>query len=154
MSSIAASSNERAVRVVAGIEQERVAYGRLWWVAPLAALVAAGGNVAVYLVASSGDLITPDVILPSGAPMTALEPAISSVIGVAGATALYAVLGHLVRRPVTIFRIVAAVMLIVSFAMPFSLPNASLAYVLSLEVMHVLAAGVSVWALTTLAGER
>ena len=151
MSSIAASSNERAVRVVAGVEQERVAYGRLWWVA---ALVAAGGNVAVYLVASAAGLITPDVILPSGAPMTALEPAISSVIGVAGATALYAVLGRLIRRPVTIFRIVAAVMLIVSFAMPVSVPNASLAYVLSLEVMHVLAAGVSVWALTTLAGER
>ena len=77
--------------------------------------------------------------------------AISSVVGAIGAAVVFAVIGLFARRPVRLFRIVATVVLVLSFAMPATVPGVPVAMILSLEVMHVVAWAVSVGLLTTLA---
>ena len=77
--------------------------------------------------------------------------AITSVVGAIAAAIIFAVIGLFARRPVRLFRIVSVVALVLSFAMPLTIPGAPFAMVLSLEVMHVVAWAVIVWLLTTLA---
>ncbi len=134
---------------------EKVAWERLPWVGLLAALTAAVTNALVYFAASGLGLISQGVLLPSpngGAPLTVSQVAVTSVIGAVGATIVYAIIGLFARRPVRMFRIVATVVLVLSFLMPATqIPGAPVAMILSLEVMHVVAWAVSVGALTTLA---
>jgi Family of unknown function (DUF6069) len=48
-----------------------------------------------------------------------------------------------------VFRIVALVVLVLSFGTPFAFPNAPLSFYLGLDVMHIVAAAIIVWTLTT-----
>lgn len=72
-------------------------------------------------------------------------------MGTIGAAIVFAIIGLLSRRPVRLFRIVATVVLALSFVAPATIPGAPVAMILSLEVMHVAAWASSVWLLTTLA---
>ncbi len=85
-----------------------------------------------------------------GQPLTLAPVIISSVIGAVAATGVFAAIGWFVRRPIRLFRIVAAITLILSFVSPFSLPGAPAGMILSLELMHIIAAAIIVWALATL----
>ena len=78
----------------------------------------------------------------------------ASVTGAVSAAIVFALVGQFSRRPIRAFRIVAAVVLVLSFATPLTIPGAPLSMVLTLELMHVVAAACSVGALTTLARER
>ncbi len=64
---------------------------------------------------------------------------------------IFTVVALLARRPIRTFRIVAAVVLVLSFATPLTIPGAPLSMILTLELMHVVAAVVIVGILTTLA---
>ena len=134
---------------------ERVAWGRLPWVALLAALTAAVINALVYFAASGLGLISQGVLLPSpngDAPLTVSQVAVTSVIGTAGAAFVFAIIGLFARQPVRLFRVVATVVLVLSFLMPATqIPGAPMAMILPMEVMHVVAWAVSVGMLTTLA---
>ncbi len=133
---------------------ERIAWGRLPWAALLAAVAAALANALVYFAASGLGTITQSVLLPSPmgvSPLTVGLVAITSVIGTIGAAAVFAVIGLLARHPVRLFRIVATVVLVLSFVPPATVPGVPVAMRLSLVVMHVVAWGVSVGLLTTLA---
>ena len=134
---------------------ERIAWGRLPWVALVAALTAAVTNALVYFAASGLGFISQGVLLPSpsgGAPLTVSQVAVTSVIGTAGAAFVFAIIGLFARRPVGLFRVVATVVLVLSFLMPATqIPGAPVAMTLSMEVMHVVAWAVSVGMLTTLA---
>ncbi|MCA1718293.1 MAG: DUF6069 family protein [Actinobacteria bacterium] len=57
-------------------------------------------------------------------------------------------------RPVRNFRVLAAIVLVLSFATPFTIPGVPLAMVATLLLMHVVAAVVVVSILTTLARAR
>ncbi len=136
------------------VRDEGISWKRLPPVALLAALVAALGNILVYFVASALGFIPRDFLLrmTSGEmPFTVSLVAITSVIGAVGAAIVFAVIGLFARRPLRLFRIVAVVALVLSFAMPLTIPDAPLAMILSLEVMHVVAWAVIVGLLTTLA---
>ena len=120
----------------------------------LAAVVAAVANALVYFAASGFGFIPQGFLISmtSGEmPFTVGLVAITSVVGAVGAAVVFAVIGLFARRPVRLFRIVAAVALVLSFAMPLTIPGASVAMVLSLEVMHVVAWAVIVGLLTKLA---
>jgi hypothetical protein len=78
---------------------------------------------------------------------------VSSVVGAIGAAIVFAIIGLFARRPVRLFRIVATVVLVLSFATPPTIPGAPVAMILSLEVMHVMAWAVIVGLLTTMAGQ-
>ena len=64
---------------------------------------------------------------------------------------VFAVVALLSRRPIRTFRIVAAVALVLSFATPLTIPGAPLSMILTLELMHVVAAVLITGTLTTLA---
>lgn len=137
------------------VQGERVAFGRLLWAGPLAAVSAAVANAVVYFVASALGAMPRDVVVEGSGPIT-LEPVIfASVIGAVGAVVVFAIVSLLARRrPIWAFSIVAAVALVLSFYTPFTIPGAPVAMVATLLLMHVVAAVVIVGVLTTLARAR
>lgn len=133
---------------------ERISWSRLPLVALLAALLAAAANILLYLAASGLGFMPRDVLVstPGGEQPLGLTPvAASSVAGAIGAALVFAMIGLFSRRPVRLFRVVAAVVLVLSFAMPLTISGAPLAMLLSLEAMHVVVWAVAVGLLTTLA---
>jgi hypothetical protein len=128
----------------------RVAYGWLLWVGPLAGAIAAVVNAVVYLLASALGAMPSDVVVPGQGPATlGAVVSIYFVPALLGAL-LFAVMGRFTRRPIRTFRVVAAVVLVLSFATPFTLPGAPVAMIAALLVMHVIAAAVIIGVLTTL----
>lgn len=143
-------STSNTVAQPAADQSERVAFGKLAWVAPLTALVASIGNLIIYALARAGGALPDSVVMPmNGQPLPAAAVVLSTVAGVAGATAVYALLGRFTRRPITIFRIVAAIVLVLSLASPFGIAGAGGAYVAVLLAMHFVTAVVAVGLLTT-----
>ena len=133
------------------VQVRRVAFGRLLWVGPLAALAAAVANAAVYFVAYGLGAMPQDFVIEGSGPITLAPVVVSSVIGAVGAVVVFAIVALLARHPIRTFRIVATVALVLSFATPFTIPGAPLSMILALEFMHVVAAVVIVGILTTLA---
>ena len=134
--------------------KDRVAYGKLPWVALLAALAAAVANALVYFAASGLGFIPQSILVPTPSgehPLTVAPVAVSSLVGAIGAAIVFAIIGLFARRPVRLFRIIATVVLVLSFAMPLTIPGAPAVMILSLEVMHVAAWAVIVGLLTTMA---
>ena len=86
----------------------RVRRGRLVSAGLLAALVAATVNVVVYLVAVGAGAMVRDVVVDGQMPITLSMVATVSVLGAFAATLVYALAGRFARRPVLVFRIVAA----------------------------------------------
>lgn len=130
---------------------ERVAYSRLLWVGPLAIVAAVVANLIVRAVAVAA--LRPD---PRFMPLSLVMPIVFTTIGVLGATIVYAVVGRFSRRPVTLFRQIALVTLVVSLIPDLLLlgggmPGASIATVAPLIAMHVVAWAIAVRLLTTLA---
>ena len=132
------------------IHGERVAFGRLLWAGPLAALAAAVANAVVYFVAYGLGAMPQDFVIEGSGPITLAPVVVSSLIGAVGAVLVFVIVALLAQRPIRTFRIVAAVVLVLSFATPLTIPGAPLSMVLALEFMHVVAAVVIVGILTTL----
>lgn len=129
----------------------RPALARLWWATPLAGVAAALANAIVYGVAEAAGALPDDVLVPGP---TGREPiglgavVVGSAISAVGAALVLALIGRLSRRPVRTFRIVAAIALVVSFLTPLSVDGAPLSMVLTLELMHIVAAATIVGVLT------
>ncbi|MDP9455502.1 MAG: DUF6069 family protein [Actinomycetota bacterium] len=124
---------------------------RLLWAAPLTALA----NALVYLIAGVVGAIPSDFVIPGpGTPLTLGMVVGSTVVPALLAGVVFALLGRFTRRPVRNFVVLAAVLLVLSFVTPLTIPGAPLSMVLALELMHVVAAVVIVGGLTTLARRR
>lgn len=138
----------------AGATGAGISWRRLAWVVPLAAVVAAVANAIVYVVASGFGFIPQSVLVPTPggeSPLTVGMVAFASVIGAIGAAVVFAVIGMFSRRPVRSFGIVATAVVVLSFASPLTIPDAPVAMVLSMELMHVVAWAAIVGLFTTLA---
>src|SRR5262245_44367334 len=112
MSSITAAPNRA----------ERVAGGRIWWVGLLAIVVASIVNVLIFVVASAmgvAFVMPPEMGGAVGVGMVVG----STAIGIISATVVYAIVGRFARRPIRLYRIIAAIALILSFANPFLVPT-------------------------------
>jgi hypothetical protein len=139
MSSAALSSGRTA----------RIPFGRIVRAGAIAAVGAVLANVLVYFVASALGWMPATYINPQlGRPIGVGEVVGATLPGAVGATIVFALLARFTRRPVTIFRIVAVIVLVLSFLSPLALPGAPLSLILSLEIMHVVAAAVIVGVLT------
>ncbi len=128
------------------IGSERVLFGRLLRVAALAALLSAGSNVMVLLIASS---LLGAVIIPPEETVTMGQVVAASVVGSFGSAVVFAVVGRFARRPVGVFWGIAAVGLLLSFV-PVVLAGATGTSAGTLALMHVVAAGTNVGLLTKL----
>ena len=130
---------------------EHVAFKRLLWATPLAAVATAIANTVVYFIAATLDTMPQDFVVQGSGPITLAPVILSSLIGAAGAAVVFTVVALLSRRPIRTFRIVAAVVLVLSFATPLTIPGAPISMILTLELMHVVAAVIITGMVTTLA---
>jgi hypothetical protein len=124
---------------------------------PLAVLVAAAvgtvANVILLLIGQATGAIGDNVTLPNGQTFGAAAVILMTIGPTMAAGVFYAILGAIgrIRRPITVFRVVALVVLVFSFTSPFSIPGVSAGFIIFLELMHIAAAAAIVWSLTTLA---
>ena len=136
---------------------DNVSMRRLLWVGPLTAVVAAIANIVVREIGVVLGAIPSDLMILQ-------EP------GVAGSTIIQVLLGVLVfagiakfaRRPIRTFRIVAIAALVLSLLNPIMVltgafpigVSISIATMLAMMVMHIVAAVITIWMLTNLTVEK
>jgi hypothetical protein len=136
-------------------QTERIVLGRLLWASPLAGLAAAAANVVIYLIVSAAGAIPETVLVPGvNQPITVPPVILNSFVPAILAGVLLALLNRFTRRPIRLFRIIAVVVLLLSFLNPFTIPGAPMAMILALNFMHVVAAAIIVGVLTTVPIER
>ena len=132
------------------MQTERIDLRRLWWASLLAGVGAAAANTLIYVIASAAGAMPQTVLVPGvNQPIGLMQVIPNSFVPAILAAGFLALLNRFTRRPVRYFRIIAAVLLVLSFANPFIIPDAPLAMILVLELMHVIAAAVIVGLLTT-----
>lgn len=146
-----------AIKGIGRAGKEEIVWRRLPGLVLLGASAAAVGNALVYLAGSGLGTISPSVLLPS--PMGSSALGLSLVVATSALALLAAAIvllgiGAVSRRPMTVFRIVATLGLLLSLAMPATIPGPPLAMRLTLGLMHVVAWAVSLVVLSTLAARR
>lgn len=130
---------------------ERVALGRLWWAGPLVIAAAIAATTVIRLVAVA--VLQPD---PAFMPLTPMNPIVLTFVGVLAAVIVFAVVARFARRPITAFKRIALIALIVSLVPDLLMlatgfnPGTTLANVLVLMLMHVVAWAISVYGLFAL----
>lgn len=142
-----------ATMTTSSAQQKRVATHRLVWVGALTIIASSITNLIIFAIASGGLGIRFSLPPEMGGSISASVVAVMSAVGVLCAVIAYMVIGHLARRPIRIYRIVALIGLILSLAGPLSVATLDTSAKLVLAVMHVAAAGLSIGLLTTLARE-
>jgi hypothetical protein len=130
-------------------QSERIAARRLWWAAPLTAVVAGLANSALFLVAHGAGVMTDAVKVdsPSGPqPMDVSQPFLFSVLGLLVGGLVLALIARLSSRPLRLWRIVGLVVLGLFVLPPLTIAGAPVPYILTLELMHLVAGAVAlVW---------
>ena len=138
-------------------QQERIAWNRLWWVGLLTIVAAAIANVlvrtlavALFGVSSEFELLQPGAV------------AGSTVLFLVLAVGAFALVGRFSRQPITLYRRIAVVALILSLFNPLAVGlglfpvtgTVTVGIVVTMLVMHVVAAAIAVGLLTTLGREQ
>lgn len=121
----------------------------LWTLA--AGLLAALVNSIIFLIAQSQGIFEGiSMPTPAGEQAFTLIPVIASSIiqiGVGGVVLL--VMARFFKNPLTTWRNVAIVALVLSFGMPLSIPNGTVPFIVTLELMHVVAGIITIYLLMT-----
>lgn len=130
------------------LEHGKPTLGAVWKAGALAAVVSAVVNTILFYGGAAFGAFPTDIIVPnSGRPLTVVPVIAASVIGALGGTIVYAILSRFMQRSTThrVFMIIALVVLLLSFFMPFSIPGAPAAMLALLEIMHVVVAAATVY---------
>lgn len=114
---------------------------RLLWAAPAAGLVSALLNAGLYYGATAAGWLAPNLLTPSGDRITVVPVMLASLLPALAAGILLALLLRFTRRPVTIFRVVGVVFLLVSLMGPLNTPGIDAHSAQVLNLMHLVAAG-------------
>ncbi|MFP4437091.1 MAG: DUF6069 family protein [Chloroflexaceae bacterium] len=131
------------------IVRERTTVGRLWWASLSAFLIAIAGNFMVRMFTISVASIPAEF-----APFQIPRIAVFTLVGVVGATLIFAALVRFTRQPIRLFWIISVIFLLISFipniAMFFTniVPGETPAGIISLMLMHVITAAAAVVVLT------
>jgi hypothetical protein len=113
------------------------------------ALLAAAGNTIVYLICYVTGIIPWNMLSPGrGVSITPRFVILISLSGALGGALAYALIRKVASNPVRTFRIVAALVLFISFLAPFAIPTFTTSLMIALDVMHVVVYVATVWALT------
>lgn len=134
------------------MQKERVApISKLLQAGLIGGVIGAVGSFIVYLI--GGAMGIPFQILPPGttelAPLPVPMIAIANIVPALIAAGVLALLARFVSQPVRPFQIISVVILVLSFASPFAQPaEVTMGTKLALNLMHIVAAGAIVWALT------
>ncbi|MEK7325617.1 MAG: DUF6069 family protein [Chloroflexota bacterium] len=136
------------------VSSQKVALGKLLWVGPLAIVASVAANLVLRFIAVAA-LNPPAEFMP----LTVAQPGVLTVVGVALAVVVFAIVSRFARNPLRAYQIVAAVALLVSFvpdilllvnanSAPF--PGVNLGTIGALMLMHVAAWAITVTMLTRL----
>ena len=113
-------------------------------------VVATIANVITFYAGKAAGFFPEELSIPNaGQPLTVVPVIISSIITAIGATVLFLLLNKfLAQNASRLFTIVAVLFLVVSFAGPFSIPNAPTTMILGLNLMHVWSGIILIYYLT------
>ncbi len=126
---------------------ERVAFGKIPQAIAFAGVGGAIINTIIYFIGNAiSEMKAPIIMVP-----------IMSIVLVALGGLVYAILGKLTKRPITIFIVISVVVLVLDAFMPINamstppMPGAPLfniATVIALELMHLVSGGLAIYAFT------
>jgi len=127
---------------------ETVNIRKLLWPAPLAVLLAATVNLALYIIASA---LFPESAAAAKGVANEFSTVVATIVYWIIGLILFAVLARFSKKPITHFIYLAIFALLVSLTFPFmaaqgELPDGvrlDLTMILVLEVMHIIAAAVA-----------
>lgn len=115
----------------------------------LAVMVAAIGNSIVYAIAYASGIIPWNMLSPGrGVSITPRLVILVSIGGALGGALLYSIIKRFASDPVQAFRLVAFLVLLVSFAAPLTIDTFTRPLTIALDVMHFVVYAATVWALT------
>lgn len=118
---------------------------KLLWAAPIAGIAAAIANALVYYIAYAMGAIPDDVIIPNAdQPITVVPILTASFFPAIIAGVLLAVLALITEKAIKVFIFMSTFLLVLSFYMPFTIPEAFGSMILILNLMHIVAAAVIV----------
>lgn len=126
----------------------------LWLTSLIAVVLSAVANAVIYGVARTGDAIPHSVLVetPRGSePITLVPVLLFSILPIVVATILYGLLLRFTARPARAFWVIGLVVLVASFAMPFTIPGVPMKMALTLNLMHLVTAVAALGTLTRLA---
>lgn len=118
---------------------------KLIWAAPVAGIAAAIANALVYYVAHAIGAVPDNGIIPNAdQPITVVPVLIASFFPAIVAGILLAVLSLITEKAIKVFIFISTFLLVLSFYMPFTIPEAFGSMILVLNLMHIVAAVVIV----------
>lgn len=132
------------------VSTQKVSLGRILQAGLMAGVVAAVVNVVIFLIGSAMGFFPSSVITPAGQPLSLAPVIMMSLIPSIVAGGVYALIARFARNPSQIFLWVAAAVFVLMFFGPFSIKGATTGMIVSLEIMHVVVAGLCVYFLTRL----
>lgn len=137
--------------MLGGMQREQVDWRKLLWVGALVIVLSAVANVVVYFIASALNIITPAIIVPAVNQPIGVGAVIGSTVAqVFAGVLVFALLARFTKRPISLFRIVAIIALVLSFALPLTIAGVPTSFKLALEAMHVVAGVITIGLLTTM----
>lgn len=113
----------------------------------LAILVAVIAGVATFLIATQ--VFNVNVLMPDGTQMPIFAVIGASFMGGLGGTILLALLRRFTARPVSLFRNIAIVFLVLSLLPPLTMPGLDTGTRLSMIAMHITVGAAVIGVLTT-----
>lgn len=116
----------------------------------IAALGAVIINAILFFIADVAGVWDDILIPPSDEEMFIVPVMFASIVGITGGTIVFALLNQFSKNPIRIFQIVAVIVLLFSFTNPLTVPDADLPFILTLEVMHIVAGGLTIALFTRL----
>ncbi len=114
-----------------------------------AVLVGVVLNVILFLIGKPAGLILDTAVIPNaGTPLRLDMVIIATVVPMVLGTLLFALLIRFSQKGDTIFKWISIAFLLFSFTSPFSIPGATTAMAIYLNLMHVVAAGAVIYFFT------
>lgn len=120
----------------------------------VAALAAALVNTVVYYVGSAFGAFPSDVVIQADLPMTLAPIASLTVIAVLAAGGVFALLARFTSNPSRAFLVVALLVLVGMAIPPFTIAGAPVAMITALQITHLTAAAIAMFALLRYAAPR
>jgi hypothetical protein len=141
-------TDSHLAHLAAPAEPARLPERSLWAVGAAAVLLADLANAMLYLAGTPLDLVPQTVLIPGQGPVTLARVLLSTTVGVAAGVATYGAIRRRAARPLRAFRRVAVAVLLLSYTQPpLVLRDAPLRMLLTLDVLHTVAAAVTLWLL-------
>jgi len=112
----------------------------------MAALVATIVNAILFFIFKWADVIVDTIFIQPNQPLNVIPIIISSIVPTFIATLVFYLFEKFTKNGFNIFRIIALVLMILSFANPFmGIPGVTIGYAIALNVMHVVVVGALIY---------